>query len=151
MGTSLEYLYSTANDMLKEAAIYRKNKNVTDLYVMLLRFISLLTVNIPSHRDYQTCCLKEKVECEKKLSTVLVELEELKPVMQHVNEQETKLGTSSFLAESRDACLKQLLSHSSLNSGPESIRCGYQFCYKCGSKWMTCNLLCRWRRWLGDG
>ncbi|EPS65367.1 hypothetical protein M569_09410, partial [Genlisea aurea] len=66
-----------------QANIYREEKNLIDLYVMLLRYSSLLMETIPFHRDYQTSYLKERNLHKKKLLGVIDELEILKPQVNH--------------------------------------------------------------------
>ncbi|KAG0579254.1 hypothetical protein KC19_4G085600 [Ceratodon purpureus] len=70
--------YRLASNLLKQASIYRDEKNVLDLYINLLRFTSLVTDTIPNHRDYHLY-FQLKVEYGKKLNQILNELEELKP------------------------------------------------------------------------
>ncbi|XP_057958215.1 AMSH-like ubiquitin thioesterase 3 [Malania oleifera] len=83
----LRYYYRIADNLLRQASIYREEKNVVDLYVMLLRFSSLVSETIPFHRDYQVLLPKERTSYRKKLLVVLDELESLKPEFQRqVNE-----------------------------------------------------------------
>ncbi|XP_020113785.1 AMSH-like ubiquitin thioesterase 3 [Ananas comosus] len=79
---SLHYYYRIADNLLKQASIYREEKNLIDLYIILLRFSSLMCETIPSHRDYQAFNLKEKAIFKKKLWDVINELEKLKPEVQ---------------------------------------------------------------------
>ncbi|KAK6913707.1 JAB1/MPN/MOV34 metalloenzyme domain [Dillenia turbinata] len=79
----LRNYYRIADNLLKQASIYREEKNIVDLYIMLLRFSSLVSETIPFHRDYQVLHLKERTLYKKKLLTVLDELETLKPEFQH--------------------------------------------------------------------
>ncbi|PON62006.1 USP8 dimerization domain containing protein [Parasponia andersonii] len=90
---SLRQYYRIADNLLKQvplyrsflsvsairADVYREEKNLVDLYVMLLRFSSLVTETIPYHRDYQVVLPKERILYKKKLLNVLDELESLKP------------------------------------------------------------------------
>ncbi|KAK6930241.1 USP8 dimerization domain [Dillenia turbinata] len=78
----LRNYYRIADNLLKQASIYREEKNIVDLYIMLLRFSSLVSETIPFHRDYQVLHLKERSLYKKKLLTVLDELESLKPEFQ---------------------------------------------------------------------
>ncbi|GJN05324.1 hypothetical protein PR202_ga22943 [Eleusine coracana subsp. coracana] len=77
----LPYYFRIAGSLLRQANIYRNEKNLLDLYVILLRYSSLLCETIPKHRDYNAFKLKEK-EFFTKLVEVLNELESLKPVVQ---------------------------------------------------------------------
>ncbi|KAG8370489.1 hypothetical protein BUALT_Bualt14G0122100 [Buddleja alternifolia] len=62
---SLRNCYRIADNLLKQANIYREEKNLIDLYVILLR--------------YSRLCLKERAFFKKKLLAVIDELENLKP------------------------------------------------------------------------
>ncbi|CAA0836975.1 AMSH-like ubiquitin thioesterase 3 [Striga hermonthica] len=75
----LRVYYRTADNLLKQANIYREEKNLKDLFVMLLRYSFLVSETIPSHSDYQTLCPKERSLHMKKVHGVLDELETLKP------------------------------------------------------------------------
>ncbi|XP_051117007.1 AMSH-like ubiquitin thioesterase 1 [Andrographis paniculata] len=79
---SLPFYYRIADNILKQADIFREEKNIIDLYVMLLRFSSLVTETIPCHRDYRTSPQGYKLYLKRRLITALNELEELKPVVQ---------------------------------------------------------------------
>ncbi|PIM98039.1 SMAD6 interacting protein AMSH, contains JAB/MPN/Mov34 domain [Handroanthus impetiginosus] len=78
---SLLFYYRIADNILKQADIFREEKNIIDLYVMLLRFSSLVTETIPCHRDYRTSPQGNKVYLKRKLITAVTELEELKPAV----------------------------------------------------------------------
>ena len=83
----LRYYYRIADNLIKQASVYREEKNLIDLYIILLRFSSLLSETIPFHRDYQVLLPKERAIYRKKLLAVLDELESLKPEFQRqVNE-----------------------------------------------------------------
>ncbi|XP_041025792.1 AMSH-like ubiquitin thioesterase 3 [Juglans microcarpa x Juglans regia] len=75
----LRNYYRIADNLLKQASIYREEKNVVDLYIMLLRYSSLVSETIPFHRDYQVLLPKERTQHKKRLSSVLDEAESLKP------------------------------------------------------------------------
>ncbi|CAL1397354.1 unnamed protein product [Linum trigynum] len=75
----LRYYYRIADNLLRQANVYRDERNVVDLYIMLLRFSSLVSETIPFHRDYHSYLLKEKSSYKKRLLSVLEELESLKP------------------------------------------------------------------------
>ncbi|XP_072965257.1 AMSH-like ubiquitin thioesterase 1 isoform X1 [Typha angustifolia] len=79
---SLRYYYRIADNLIRQANIYREEKNIIDLYVMLLRFSSLITETIPSHQDYKYSLQSEKLYFKKKLLNALTELETLKPAVQ---------------------------------------------------------------------
>ncbi|PWA61750.1 JAB1/Mov34/MPN/PAD-1 [Artemisia annua] len=78
---SLRYYYRIADNILRQAAIFRAEKNVIDLYVMLLRFLSLATETIPFHRDYRASPQRDKISLKKKSLNVASELEVLKPIV----------------------------------------------------------------------
>ncbi|XP_021822284.1 AMSH-like ubiquitin thioesterase 3 [Prunus avium] len=80
----LRFYFRIADNLLKQASIYREEKNIVDLYVILLRFSSLVSETIPCHRDYQTFPPKERSMYRKKLLNVLDELESLKPEAQRL-------------------------------------------------------------------
>ncbi|KAK9091330.1 hypothetical protein Sjap_024507 [Stephania japonica] len=62
------------------ADIFREEKNVIDLYIMLLRFSSLITETIPCHRDYKSSLQRDKILFKKKLLLAMNELEMLNPI-----------------------------------------------------------------------
>ncbi|XP_068636960.1 AMSH-like ubiquitin thioesterase 1 [Aristolochia californica] len=76
---SVRYYYRIADNLLKQADIYRAEKNIIDLYIMLLRFSSLITETIPCHQDYLVSSQRERQSFKKKLYNALSELEALKP------------------------------------------------------------------------
>ncbi|XP_023519907.1 AMSH-like ubiquitin thioesterase 1 [Cucurbita pepo subsp. pepo] len=78
----LRYYYRVADNVLKQADIFRAEKNIIDLYVMLMRFSSLITETIPRHWEYGTSLKSQKNYFRKKLLNALSELEELKPSVQ---------------------------------------------------------------------
>ncbi|XP_027341111.1 AMSH-like ubiquitin thioesterase 1 isoform X2 [Abrus precatorius] len=51
---ALRFYFRIADNILKQADIFRAEKNFVDLYIMLLRFSSLVSETIPGHRDYRT-------------------------------------------------------------------------------------------------
>lgn len=84
---ALRYYYRIADNILRQAAIFREEKNIIDLYIMLLRFLSLATETIPFHRDYKASLQRDKLSLKKKSLSVVIELEELKPaVRQKIDE-----------------------------------------------------------------
>lgn len=88
---SLRYYYRIADNILKQADIFREEKNIIDLYIMLLRFSSLTSETIPCHRDYKASLQSKKNYLKKNLLRALCELEELKPaVRQKIDELNQK-------------------------------------------------------------
>ncbi|WCJ21939.1 associated molecule with the SH3 domain of STAM 1 [Euphorbia peplus] len=88
---SLRYYYRIADNILKQADIFRGEKNIIDLYIMLLRFSSLVSETIPCHRDYRASTQSKKNYLKKKLLNAVSELEDLKPaVQQKINELNRK-------------------------------------------------------------
>jgi STAM-binding protein len=75
----LRNYYRIADNLLRQASIYREEKNVVDLYIMLLRYSSLISETIPFHRDYQASLPQERLGSRKRLRAVINELESLKP------------------------------------------------------------------------
>lgn len=75
---SVKVYYRMANNLLKQASVYRDEKNNLDLFILLLRYTSLLTDTIPCHRDYHFHP-EYKVEYRKRLNQIINELEALKP------------------------------------------------------------------------
>ncbi|KAG6572942.1 AMSH-like ubiquitin thioesterase 1, partial [Cucurbita argyrosperma subsp. sororia] len=78
----LRYYYRIADNILKQADIFRAEKNIIDLYVMLMRFSSLITETIPRHWEYGRTLNSQKNYFRKRLLDALSELEELKPAVQ---------------------------------------------------------------------
>ncbi|KAL2999547.1 hypothetical protein AAZX31_09G165900 [Glycine max] len=90
---SLRFYYRIADNILRQADIFRAEKNIIDLYVMLLRFSSLVSETIPRHRDYRSSPQRQKESLKKKLLISLNELENLKPVVQQkINELNNKFA-----------------------------------------------------------
>ncbi|WVZ23961.1 hypothetical protein V8G54_002505 [Vigna mungo] len=92
---ALRFYYRIADNILKQADIFRAENNIVDLYVMLLRFsrflplvgVSLVSETIPRHRDYRSSPQIKKEILRKKLLNSLNELEKLKPkVQQKIND-----------------------------------------------------------------
>ncbi|KAJ7536652.1 hypothetical protein O6H91_12G076300 [Diphasiastrum complanatum] len=84
---SLKLYYRAADVLLKQASIYRDERNTLELYIILVRFSSLVTETIPQHRDYRSTGARERSFYRTKLSDVLAELEILKPNIQRQVEQ----------------------------------------------------------------
>ncbi|KAL6627904.1 hypothetical protein ACP70R_031630 [Stipagrostis hirtigluma subsp. patula] len=84
----IPYYFRIADNLLRQANVYREEKNLLDLYIILLRYSSLLCETIPKHRDYNSFKSREKEFLKKgphnsdKLLNVVNELESLKPVVQ---------------------------------------------------------------------
>ncbi|CAJ1951931.1 unnamed protein product [Sphenostylis stenocarpa] len=100
---ALRFYYRIADNILRQADIFRAEKNIIDLYVMLLRFsrglpsvlfgFSLVSETIPRHRDYRSSPQRQKESLKKKLLISLNELEKLKPVVQQkINELNNRLA-----------------------------------------------------------
>ncbi|XP_061357574.1 AMSH-like ubiquitin thioesterase 1 [Gastrolobium bilobum] len=84
---ALRFYHRIADNILRQADIFRAEKNIIDLYVMLLRFSSLVSETIPRHRDYRLSPQSKKQSLKKKLVNSVIELEKLKPlVQQKINE-----------------------------------------------------------------
>ncbi|XP_060181496.1 AMSH-like ubiquitin thioesterase 3 [Lycium barbarum] len=75
----LKFYYKTADNLLKQANIYRQENNIIDLYILLLRYAGIIAETIPFHRDYSASNHTEKISYKKKLLDVLRELECLRP------------------------------------------------------------------------
>ncbi|MCE3216340.1 hypothetical protein HAX54_006160 [Datura stramonium] len=67
---SLRIYYRIADNVLKQADIFRAEGDVVDLYVMLLRFSSLVSETIPCHRDYRASLQSNKNLDERAPSTL---------------------------------------------------------------------------------
>ncbi|XP_043696305.1 AMSH-like ubiquitin thioesterase 1 [Telopea speciosissima] len=91
---SLRYYYRIADNLLKQADIFRAEKNIIDLYVMLMRFSSLITETIPLHRDFKASLQREKLSFKKKLLNALSELEKLKPAVNQKIEELNRKQTN---------------------------------------------------------
>ncbi|KAM1081324.1 hypothetical protein ACFX19_016046 [Malus domestica] len=92
----LRIYFRIANNVLKQADIFRHEKNIIDLYIMLLRFSSLVSETIPCHRDYRASVQGEKVFLKKKLFDALNELEELKPAVKQKFKPTVKQKSDEF-------------------------------------------------------
>lgn len=85
---SIHYYFRIADNLLRQANVYREEKNLLDLYIILLRYTSLLLETIPKHRDYNSFKAREKEFLKKgphnseQLLNVVNELESLKPLVQ---------------------------------------------------------------------
>ncbi|XP_044477334.1 AMSH-like ubiquitin thioesterase 1 isoform X2 [Mangifera indica] len=106
---SMRYYYRIADNILKQADIFRVENNIIDLYVMLLRFSSLVTETIPCHRDYRASSQNKNLYLKKKLLSAVAELEELKPVVQQkINELNRKhtYQTNGWVSVAQNASLE---------------------------------------------
>ncbi|KAK4350030.1 hypothetical protein RND71_029343 [Anisodus tanguticus] len=90
---SLKIYYRIADNVLKQADIFRAEGDFIDLYVMLLRFSSLVTETIPCHRDYRASLQSNKIYLKKKLLNAVAELEDLKPTVQQKLEELNRKST----------------------------------------------------------
>ncbi|KAH9571586.1 hypothetical protein CY35_02G101500 [Sphagnum magellanicum] len=101
----LKLYYRTADNLLKQASIYREERNIIDLYILLLRFSSLVSETIPDHRDYRLY-VGEKAKYRRRLFEVVSELELLKPEVQkqvdQINNPYNKPSSSSSNSFSSD-------------------------------------------------
>ncbi|XP_047333967.1 AMSH-like ubiquitin thioesterase 3 [Impatiens glandulifera] len=80
----LRNYYRIADNLLKQASIYREEKNIIDLYIILIRYISLVTETTTSHRDYQPLFPKDRALHKKNAFAVMDEVEALKPKFQRL-------------------------------------------------------------------
>ncbi|CAI0626670.1 unnamed protein product [Linum tenue] len=112
----LRYYYRIADNLLRQATVYRDERNVVDLYIMLLRFSSLVSETIPFHREYHSCLLKEKASYRKRLLSVLEELESLKPEFNR-RVEELNRGYSSVQIRELDGVEEN--SYGSQSSSPQ--------------------------------
>eukprot|EP00850_Spirogloea_muscicola_P013775 SM000095S24989 [mRNA] locus=s95:341632:345930:+ [translate_table: standard] len=88
----IKYYYRSADNVLRQgptlpgtkrlsaqASVYRAEDNVLELYVLLLRFSSLIMETIPAHREYHASFPHERADFLKRLREVVTELERLQP------------------------------------------------------------------------
>ncbi|KAK3225306.1 hypothetical protein Dsin_005168 [Dipteronia sinensis] len=124
----LRFYCRIADNILKQADIFREEKNIIDLYVMLLRFSSLVMETIPRHRDYRASLQSNKVYLNKKLLIAVSELEELKPaVQQRINELNRKHTAQNNLLESPSVKKVTLTNYDRTEAlRPASQEFGYQ-------------------------
>ncbi|ESW32381.1 hypothetical protein PHAVU_002G317500 [Phaseolus vulgaris] len=102
---ALRFYYRIADNILKQADIFRAEKNIVDLYVMLLRFSSLVSETIPRHRDYRSSPQSKKEILRKKLLNSVIELEKLKPkVQQKINEFNSRREYHHHKHNGREKC-----------------------------------------------
>ncbi|KAF5192156.1 Amsh-like ubiquitin thioesterase [Thalictrum thalictroides] len=117
----LRNYYRIADNLLKQASIYREENNLVDLYIILLRFSSLMSETIPFHRDYQVLLPREKAFYKKKLWNVMDELESLKPTVQpQVDELnkaliETRRGSHARILHNSEASFTKTQSPSDVD------------------------------------
>lgn len=118
---SLPYYFRIADNLLRQANIYREEKNLLDLYIILLRYSSLLSETIPKHRDYHAFKSREKEFLKKgphnsdKLLNVISELESLKPIVKRQIAELTRGGAEepdelygTYAANSTSSMMDQL-------------------------------------------
>ncbi|CAN6467844.1 unnamed protein product [Victoria cruziana] len=101
---SLRYYYRIADSLLRQADIYRGENNIIDLYVILLRYSSLVSETIPCHRDYKVLLLGEKNTFRKKLVDTIRELESLKPYVQQEIDELNRQRTADLDVQEKMAC-----------------------------------------------
>lgn len=111
----LRYYYRIADNLLKQADVYRAEKNIVDLYIILLRYSSLVSETIPFHRDYQALLPKEKVAYKKRLSAIIDELESLKPEFNRRVDELNKAYGQSKVPQLEDV---DRSSHGTISSSP---------------------------------
>ncbi|KAJ3692372.1 hypothetical protein LUZ60_012722 [Juncus effusus] len=73
--------FRIADSLIRQANIYRNERNTIDLYVMLFRYSSLIQETLPNHRDYRLSCQKARNYYRNVLISALTELERIKPVV----------------------------------------------------------------------
>lgn len=57
-------------EMVQMAAVYSREGNLENAFVLYNKFITLFVEKLPNHRDYQTCAIPEKQDILKKLKEV---------------------------------------------------------------------------------
>ncbi|XP_057950530.1 AMSH-like ubiquitin thioesterase 1 [Malania oleifera] len=126
---TLRYYYRIADNILKQADIFREEENILDLYIMLLRFSSLVYETIPCHRDYGASPQSKKVLLKKKLLKTLNELEELQPIVQQkMDESKGKIThkvngwNHGHQNDSTLGCSKTLISYNIAKAPQPAIR-----------------------------
>ncbi|XP_057517124.1 AMSH-like ubiquitin thioesterase 1 isoform X2 [Amaranthus tricolor] len=100
---SLRIYYRIAYNILRQAAIFRNESNIIDLYVMLLRFSSLVSETIPSHREYAASPQSKKSSLKKQLLIALNELEALKPTVKQKVDQLEKTPVHEVIGQNYNA------------------------------------------------
>eukprot|EP01025_Chloroclados_australasicus_P001032 TRINITY_DN10323_c0_g1_i4.p1 TRINITY_DN10323_c0_g1~~TRINITY_DN10323_c0_g1_i4.p1 ORF type:complete len:510 (+),score=65.33 TRINITY_DN10323_c0_g1_i4:175-1704(+) len=86
-GLSIRRYYMSADLLIRQAQDYRRDGNLEQLYVMLLRFSSLILETIPNHREFQANDSKYR-----SLKVVLAKdlLSEAEEVKQKINAAEAR-------------------------------------------------------------
>eukprot|EP00271_Cylindrocystis_brebissonii_P021167 TRINITY_DN7423_c0_g1_i1.p1 TRINITY_DN7423_c0_g1~~TRINITY_DN7423_c0_g1_i1.p1 ORF type:complete len:536 (-),score=65.39 TRINITY_DN7423_c0_g1_i1:206-1813(-) len=85
---ALKFYYRAADMALKQADIYRREGNLIELYVLLVRFISLVVETIPQHKEFNSpAYFVEQREFKAKARSILAELEEIKAEVQRLNKE----------------------------------------------------------------
>eukprot|EP00897_Mesotaenium_endlicherianum_P005023 jgi/Mesen1/4549/ME000232S03799 len=76
----LKNYYRSAQNVLKQAEIYRAEKNILELYVLLFKFASLIAETVPAHLEFKRGGFEtEQKHYKKLLPTIFDEIERLKP------------------------------------------------------------------------
>ncbi|CAO2826994.1 unnamed protein product [Amaranthus hypochondriacus] len=119
---SLRIYYRIADSILRQAAIFRNERNIVDLYVMLLRFSSLVSETIPSHREYAASPQSKRSFLKKQLLIALNELETLKPAVKQKLEQRERKPIYQAIGQNCD-----ILSNESSNSSVQHTLIKSQF------------------------
>ncbi|XP_074290849.1 AMSH-like ubiquitin thioesterase 3 isoform X1 [Silene latifolia] len=111
---SLSYYYRIAETLLKRADVYRRERNIVDLYVMLIRFSSLVSETIPFHQDYQSSDPRKRAHFKKILLDVIDELEALKPEFHYRISELNKTHADAQQNQSNGQGMTSYGSHTSL-------------------------------------
>nr|XP_043611526.1 AMSH-like ubiquitin thioesterase 1 [Erigeron canadensis] len=138
---SLPYYFRIADNILRQAAIFRREKNIIDLYIMLLRFLSLAQETIPHHRDYKACSQTDKLSLKKKFNSALMEAEDLRPsVRLKISELSTKqsngrsqlsqkklIDSPRYLPDEASVRQQSLMNNYAINKAPQVNAHGYAY------------------------
>ncbi|PKA54946.1 AMSH-like ubiquitin thioesterase 3 [Apostasia shenzhenica] len=129
-GISLHYYYRIADNLLRQASVYREEKSIIDLYIILLRFSRHCFQKREQYLGRQVLLfIPRTVNCisMQKLLGVMDELEALKPVVQQqlveINRGYIQEADGEdYKAFDSASVRKQLLSSSSTNQSSVIIR-----------------------------
>eukprot|EP00850_Spirogloea_muscicola_P003100 SM000012S25362 [mRNA] locus=s12:628484:632795:- [translate_table: standard] len=99
----IKYYYRSADNVLRQASVYRAEDNVLELYVLLLRFSSLIMETIPAHREYHASFPHERADFLKRLREVVTELERLQPKAKQIISAIERGARSAALAPPRQS------------------------------------------------
>ncbi|KAL1356778.1 AMSH-like ubiquitin thioesterase 1 isoform X4 [Arachis hypogaea] len=111
----LRLYYRIADNILRQADIFRTERNIIDLYVMLLRFSSLASETIPRHRDYRTSPQSKKESLKKTVRPTAMEFgyqgsrtqqfSYTRPVQQHLQRRSLNLTPAKEETRSKHSFL----------------------------------------------